>query len=280
MLQSLGFRGGWGTAWVVFLACCSEAPAHNAMNDAAVRDAGATDMDARAAMGDAGTAVPEAGVDTGQGADAAAGPAIGDPCIHDGDCGDEGKCLDYPGGYCSRLSCDTVGCPDGSQCAYLVQDTGSSLYACARSCVSSANCRTGYECRTNLCFPARPDAGMRDAGSSECSRSSDCPVGRACDVALGQCVTTCNFDQRCNGGCCGGGQCREGTELSACGGARDYRCADCTDGCSVGAACTASGIGGYCECSSCTPVGASCTTADECCSRFCGGVGGDRRCQI
>lgn len=212
-----------------------------------------------------------------------AGRPAGAACTGDGDCAD-GWCADLPSGYCSRRRCDMAGCPTGSECNYLVRTGTPSVYVCLRQCAGDADCRAadGYACDRGLCVTARRDAGAPADTGRRCSSTTgrDCPVGQACGPT-GQCTTSCSFDWRCNGGCCNGGRCAAGDALTACGtsSASAWRCGDCSSGCTAGAACRAVTGGGACACSSCTPIGGSCSVASQCCSRSCAGLNGNLRCQ-
>lgn len=212
-----------------------------------------------------------------------AGPAVGAGCARDADCAD-GWCADLPGGYCSRPRCDMAGCPAGSECTYLVRSGQPSINVCLRGCAGDGDCRVaeGYGCDRGRCVQVRRDAGAPVDTGRRCSSTlgRDCPAGQACS-ASGQCTTACSFDWRCNGGCCNAGRCAAGDELRACGtsSASSWRCGDCSAGCTAGAACRAATGGGACACSSCQPIGGSCSVASQCCSRSCAGLNGNLRCQ-
>jgi hypothetical protein len=89
---------------------------------------------------------------------------VGAPCLSDGECG-SGVCLDsdgyitFPGGYCS-LS-EGSGCvPANGQLGYFYvppesEDVTGFYY---QSCISSEQCREGYECFSyvNACLPKAP----------------------------------------------------------------------------------------------------------------------------
>ena len=92
--------------------------------------------------------------------------AIGDSCIDDFDCGNDGLtfCIPeesggqptgFPGGYCSRL-CDMELCPGNAACIEAQTTGGEIINICLRSC-SATQCRMGYQCslRDNqaVCFP-------------------------------------------------------------------------------------------------------------------------------
>lgn len=212
-----------------------------------------------------------------------AGSPAGAACTQDSDCAD-GWCADLPSGYCSRRRCDMNDCPSGSMCNYLVRSSAPSIYVCLRECTAPSGCRVadGYTCDRGLCVTARPDAGPPVDTGRRCSSNlgRDCPVGQACS-ASGQCTTACSFDWRCNGGCCNNGRCAAGTDLNACGtsSASAWRCGDCSRGCTSGAACRAVTNGGACACTSCRPIGGSCSTSTDCCTRSCAGLNGNLTCQ-
>lgn len=283
-------------ALVALTLACSSSDAPPVVADAGA-DAGAP-IDAPVAVDDLGAAddaavdlgvvVDRAPVDRPSAVDVTVAPVdVGRPagasCTGDADCAD-GWCADLPSGYCSRRRCDMAGCAAGDTCTYLVRSSAPSLYVCLHGCAGPSDCRVadGYACEGGSCVTARRDAGAPADTGRRCSSNlgRDCPVGQACSAA-GQCTTACSFDWRCNGGCCGSGRCTTGDELRSCGtsSASAWRCGDCSSGCTSGAACRAVTGGGACQCSSCRPIGASCTVAGDCCTRSCAGLNGNRTCQ-
>ncbi|MBI3782181.1 MAG: hypothetical protein HY270_02150 [Deltaproteobacteria bacterium] len=146
---------------------------------------------------------------------------VGDPCTRDADCAGSTCFTDLPGGYCSRLQCATLGCPDGSTCFDLT--AGGS--ACYKTCTLPSQCRVaeGYTCDAdNSCYtasgptptpkpnlkpvgdPCQLDTDCRDAWcfmdlpGGYCTRLDcarlDCPSGSVCfDLADGDsaCYKTC-----------------------------------------------------------------------------------------
>jgi hypothetical protein len=102
-----------------------------------------------------------------------------------------------------------------------------------------------------------------DAGPIACTGPLDCPIGQACDLTMGQCVTYCGPTQPCNGGCCAGnGQCHVESDTT-CG---TTSCLDCTMT-KEGRVC----VGNVCGCQSekdC-PVAQSCDPTKQACTSAC-----------
>jgi len=99
---------------------------------------------------------------------------VGAPCAAPDACKgeDTADCLaDWPEGYCSRTTCETGTCPEGSEC-FLFKD---GRRACLKTCAEKSDCRAGYACAdTSACVPA-------------CTADS-CGAGKTCDAASGRCV--------------------------------------------------------------------------------------------
>ncbi|MGV3623247.1 MAG: hypothetical protein ACO1OB_20675 [Archangium sp.] len=84
--------------------------------------------------------------------------AVGSACLVDTDCGSDnlGQCISefnidqysgWPGGYCTR-SCVSTSCAAGSEC----YDSPPSKF-CMASCDAGTDCRPGYMCAMQMCFP-------------------------------------------------------------------------------------------------------------------------------
>ncbi len=106
--------------------------------------------------------IPTEGVCAGDGAGQ---PGL--PCKCDGTCA--------PGGRC--ISSSTGGTPGG----FCYQDCAAGDDA---SCGASGMCSVVGTAARGICF-------------ASCRTTADCPAGRACDIALGQCVDFCVSDQDC-----------------------------------------------------------------------------------
>ena len=92
---------------------------------------------------------------------------VGNPCVDDFDCGDDGFnfCIPeqsggqptgFPGGYCSR-TCDGNPCPSNAACVEAQTTGGGVVNICLLACQSMAQCRMGYLCDQQggqgVCFP-------------------------------------------------------------------------------------------------------------------------------
>ena len=79
---------------------------------------------------------------------------VGRACNAGADCGQTGAfCLSeadygFPGGYCTT-DADAFCCPDGSVVVPL-EDGG---FLCGAGCRANADCRAGYECVQDFCWP-------------------------------------------------------------------------------------------------------------------------------
>jgi hypothetical protein len=103
------------------------------------------------------------GTDTGVTPGAPA--AIGAPCA-DGAACESGECKsDWPGGVCTKSSCDAKSCPEGSTCVAFGDGTTTCLSKCADAC------REGYVCGdAGACIPACDD--------TSCGEGFTCDAGR------------------------------------------------------------------------------------------------------
>lgn len=112
-----------------------------------------------------------------------------------------------------------------------------------------------------------------------CTKTTDCPSGRACDVTTHSCTTACDTSQPCNAGCCSaatGGTCQAGAGTTACGN-NGGLCASCTAGFAAGSsgkACEAVTGGGQCGCAGtvdCPSNSSGCDTTSGLCVYTCSG---------
>jgi len=146
------------------------------------------------AMPDAPDATPDAGPDGPSAPDAPdappPGPAIGDACRDNPDCGQfPAICaLNFPGGYCTT-PCGGTDCPSGSFCAL----TASGRY-CYATCASASDCRPGYACATT--------------DPRQCLPTGNVPMYGACQDA-GQCASALCVTPLCGTSPCAGGICTE-----------------------------------------------------------------------
>lgn len=155
-------------------------------------------------------------------------PASGGPCKMDLNCPEGESCLDWPGGYCAKLSCEgDTDCAGNASCLPFLEN-GS---ACFPEC-DPAGCRDGYSCKTlpeglsgyiSLCFPAAGGSGYLELCQSHgdcaaalacvslagerrclalgCAAQEDCGEGQAC-VLLGSlpvCLPSCGTELDCAG---------------------------------------------------------------------------------
>lgn len=209
---------------------------------------------------------------------------LGAPCP-DGVCAAGLGCVSndtFPGGYCT-LTCEDGTCPTGGVCS-----DATSPPLCLAACASDDACRDGYDCWRGACRPAcTRDADCGGEGATcadgrcegaECADASDCAPGQRCSGF--RCVAAPP-----DGGlmlppgapCAGDGECESGVCLPpALGGACSVECASADAcfvfateyGCSVRvddpsrSVCVPFPEGGR-------PVGAACTSDDQCGARIC-----------
>lgn len=91
---------------------------------------------------------------------------IGDTCVTDSNCGNDGLSFCIPefsggqptgfvGGYCSR-TCENTMCPLNSACVEAATSGGDTIFLCLAECFSST-CRMGYQCEQTgnggVCLP-------------------------------------------------------------------------------------------------------------------------------
>ena len=150
------------------------------------------------------------------------------PCAKNDDCAG-GTCLDWPGGYCTTLDCDSAGCAPGELCLPL---TGGN-HLCLAACEGDTGCGEHQACKVlpddnaawvAACHGVNGDAGSVGAtcgtedaacaGAGTCLQSmpggycavpgcdaGSCPTGSAC-VKLGgtpTCLRACDVDAHCDG---------------------------------------------------------------------------------
>lgn len=78
---------------------------------------------------------------------ASCAPSVGDSCETSAECPSGAICdVTAPGGYCTINGCDSESCPDGTICV----EFSSEESFCLEYCESSAECRKGYACRTDV----------------------------------------------------------------------------------------------------------------------------------
>ena len=74
-------------------------------------------------------------------------PKVGDACTTNIDCGTPVTCdLSQPGGYCTVQNCLEGSCPEDSVCVTF----SNSEKWCMAMCDSGDDCRSGYECLSDL----------------------------------------------------------------------------------------------------------------------------------
>jgi len=136
-----------------------------------------------------------------------AGPrATGSMCVKNADCVG-GTCLDWTGGYCTQLDCDTgTACGADEKCLAFAGN-----HLCVEACVSDADCRTPDQaCKTiidgagtvRVCMGV--DSGARATGAA-CGDATDCAGNATClaafpggyCAALGCDVTACPAGASC-----------------------------------------------------------------------------------
>ena len=165
------------------------------------------------------------------------GPAVGDPCGNDGDCGELGTCMTedqgFPGGYCTRAACEASSCPGDASC-WSFQSGGS---YCLRNCAAPSDCRTqhGYTCDADdTCWPGGSGTvppGGPCSDSEQCAGGSNAQCTRQDGFLGGYCnVVGCEADVDCpaDGVCRGIYQSGESGCVGGCAGDDDcrpgYRC--------------------------------------------------------
>ncbi len=133
----------------------------------------------------------------------------GSACTSDNQCGSDGICTDYPGGFCTKICQNNAECGANAFCAGGV---------CVPSCQSAADCRPGHACNnfygisgTKTC--SLSGAALRKPGTS-CTRDGQCQSNfrsAVCidevafpDIAGGVCTTSC---QGTNDSCQKGASC-------------------------------------------------------------------------
>ncbi|MEM6732493.1 MAG: L,D-transpeptidase family protein, partial [Myxococcota bacterium] len=95
---------------------------------------------------------------------------IGTECFASQDC-EQYACLKVSGGYCTKIYCDTAGCPDSSVCLPINDD---GLHSCFKRCDSDDECRSevGQACLDGICFtnptppPHDPSVGAPDCAEA------------------------------------------------------------------------------------------------------------------
>jgi hypothetical protein len=199
----------------------------------------------------------------------------------------------------ASCGCTTsMDCPAGSACQNGICGLScDAMHACQGGCCSNGTCSPGDQpgaCalgRTmcDSCSGVLACLSGTPASTCGCRSAANCPAGQACNVATGQCATSCNVLSPCHGGCCSAaanGTCVGGTQTGACGDSGGT-CKDCSSS-SAGSACqssNASAGGGHCGCNgdadcpadagptACDPQTLTCSTpcaigcsTDTCCS--------------
>jgi len=171
------------------------------------------------------TATP-ADVPDSSGAETEGPRATGSACVRNADCAG-GTCLDWTGGYCTRLDCDAATCGSGETCLAFAGN-----HLCVEGCRSDADCRAPDQaCKTvadgtgsaKVCMGVDSDAGGNGAacvdatdcaGSATCLAAfpggycaslgcdvSACPLGASCVKVDGRpsCLARCTVDGDCGG---------------------------------------------------------------------------------
>ncbi|MFT7582020.1 MAG: hypothetical protein ACI9MR_003701 [Myxococcota bacterium] len=176
--------------------------------DSTVADS--TANDSQTAPTDTGVTPTDTGSDTGTDTGPTPQP-VGSPCIRNADCTD-GTCLDWTGGYCTKLGCGDSGCPTGSTCVAL--SAGNEI--CVADCNTSADCvepaqackqidgRTDASGLVAACIGVDSDAG---GTGDTCADPTDCVAEATCLSAfpggycgaLGCTASSCPADARCVG---------------------------------------------------------------------------------
>lgn len=103
----------------------------------------------------------------------------GSPCVRNADCAG-GTCLDWTGGYCTRLDCDETPCGDGETCLALLGNT-----LCVKDCEAGACPGADQRCKpllvsgelTPVCIGVDLDAATTGA---PCQDPTDCQGAAAC----------------------------------------------------------------------------------------------------
>jgi hypothetical protein len=201
---------------------------------------------------------------------------------------------------CTADSCDNGACvndPIAGCCGNLVCESGEDCDTCATDCVGQAGVEPG--CGNGYCEP-----GLEDCLScpEDCrGRQNGNPGNRyCCGDGGGENPVGCE-DSRCSSGgfqcsdilpggyCCGDSYCDPGEDSSNCAldcGTCVPTVEDCANGvdddCDGQADCNDSDCAGSPACSStpsCSDIGVSCNTDNECCSRKCRGRTGAKICR-
>ena len=216
------------------------------------------------------------------------GSYCGSPCSTSGDCGSGFTCASTSSGrFCARIvggtfscSASPTGCTSDSQCSATQRCNTATGMCEARPSTGGplgADCSTGGECQSGICFAGR------------CSQSCDwlnpasCPAGHYCSgEATGACTA---------GGVCVPGSAGAGAMGAACSAATDCQslyCASgvcstpCTPGgavgCGDGFACQLGAAPGCGSCQRSGSLGDPCDVNEDCTSRLCATVDGDTYC--
>lgn len=160
------------------------------------------------------------------GGETASGAATGAACVKNADCAG-GTCLDWTGGYCTKLDCDAEACDANERCLAFQAN-----HLCVRGCESDADCRAPDQaCKTivegaataKVCMGVDPGAGKTGAacgdatdceGRATCLQSFPggycsalecdvlgCPTGASCVKVDGRpsCLLRCGGDGDCGG---------------------------------------------------------------------------------
>jgi hypothetical protein len=125
----------------------------------------------------------------------------GSPCSRNADC-QGGTCLDWTGGYCTLLDCDTAGCPTGETCLPLL---GNSI--CVKDCPAGTCGSPDQQCKplptgsglAPVCIAI--DVGAGSTGQT-CRDPTDCAGQAACLAAFpgGYCASLGCPDTACGAG--------------------------------------------------------------------------------
>lgn len=238
------------------------------------------------------------------------------PCNSSADC-TMGVCLGYPdgSGYCGRSCSSSAECGSGRQCVSVTGVGGQCIGvvggspSCAgggpSGCTSDSQCSATQRCNTGtgMCEDRPMTGGPIGA---DCTDESDCTSG-ICFV--GTCSASCDWldPTSCPSGYfCSGevtGTCGPGSALcvagsagagaigTACSAATDCASLYCADGecstpcipggatsCEAGFACQMGRLPGCGACSRAGGLGDPCELSEDCASRLCADIDGDRSC--
>lgn len=125
----------------------------------------------------------------------------GSPCTRNADC-EGGTCLDWTGGYCTRLDCETAGCGGDEVCLPLLGNT-----LCVKGCSQSPCAGPDQACKAVL-TPSGPtpvciavDIGASPAGGP-CADPTDCAGEATCLLAFpgGYCASLGCPERPCGSG--------------------------------------------------------------------------------